>query len=148
MICDLLPNKEKVMLKIASIAGFITTAALLTACSDNNPPSETNQNVSENAVSTAVPDASVQEGALGLTMKQLGDAEILSANGIEIGEVERVITDSAGAVTHLLVEIEDSDPDRYVEIPLEGLTPKQVEDDWELESQLTKDDLLALPEVK
>lgn len=136
------------MVKLVPITGLIAIAAVLSACSDNNPPSETNQNMAENTADRTVADASGQGGALGLTMKQLGDAEILNASGIEIGEVERVITDSSGTVTHLLVEIEDSDPDRFVEIPLEGLTPKQVDDDWELESNLTREDLLALPEVK
>ncbi|HEY9093076.1 hypothetical protein [Parasphingorhabdus sp.] len=136
------------MVKLVPITGLIAIAAVLSACSDNNPPSETNQNMAENTADRTVADTSGQGGALGLTMKQLGDAEILNASGIEIGEVERVITDSSGTVTHLLVEIEDSDPDRFVEIPLEGLTPKQVDDDWELESNLTREDLLALPEVK
>lgn len=131
-----------------NIAGFIAIAATLSACSDNNPPTETNPDMSGNVAESTVADASDQKGALGLTVKQLSDADILNANGIEIGGVERVITDSSGAVTKLLVEIEDSDPDRFVELSLDGLTPKQQGDDWDLEANMSKDDLIALPEVK
>lgn len=132
-----------------TIAGLIAIAATLPACSENNPDAANNQTKSGNtAAESTVPAAPVQQGALGLTMGQLSEAEILNANGIEIAEVERVITNSSGAVTKLLVEIEDSNPDRYVELALDGLTPAQQGDDWDLQSTLTKEDLMALPEVK
>lgn len=137
------------MSKAITIAGLIAIATALPACSENNPDAASNPNMSGNtAAEGTVSAAPAQQGALGLTMAQLSDAEILNASGIEIAEVERVITDSSGAVTKLLVEIEDSNPDRYVELALDGLTPTQQGDDWDLQSTLSKDDLLALPEVK
>lgn len=85
--------------------------------------------------------------ALGLTRRQLEDAELLDATGAEIGEVERVVTDASGAVTGLLVEIEDTTPDRYVTIPLDGLTVVTQGDDHDLRSTHTRDALVAMPET-
>jgi hypothetical protein len=58
--------------------------------------------------------------------------------------VERVVTDATGAATGLLVEIKDTDPDRYVTIPLDGLTVVQDGDDQDLRSNLTRQQLLAI----
>ncbi len=85
--------------------------------------------------------------ALGLTRNQLEDAELLDATGAEIGEVERVITDPSGAVTGLLVEIENSTPDRYVTVPLDGLTVIEQGNDRDLRSAHTRDALMAMPET-
>ena len=85
--------------------------------------------------------------ALGLTRRQLEDAELLDATGAEIGEVERIVTDPSGAVTGLLVEIEDTTPDRYVTIPLDGLTVVAHGDDHDLRSTHTRATLVAMPET-
>lgn len=85
--------------------------------------------------------------ALGLTRDQLEDAELLDATGAEIGEVERVVTDPSGAVTGLLVEIEDTTPDRHVTIPLDGLTVVAHGDDHDLRSTHTRAALIAMPET-
>jgi hypothetical protein len=60
--------------------------------------------------------------ALGLTERQLLDGELVTADGTELGDIEQVRRDAGGAVTSLVVEIEDSSPDRYVDVPLAGLT--------------------------
>ena len=136
-----------------AIARLLVTSALLVACSDGNAdntpqdqaastPAATARAVTGENTPVAAPGAVV---ALGLTADQLGDADVLNASGVEIAEVERVITDASGAVTGLLVEIEDTDPDRYVTIPLDGLTVVQHGDDQDLRSNLTREQLLALP---
>lgn len=128
---------------------FISLAApfaLLGACSDNDVG---RTQVVTDEPTAATPNASTTASApvvaLGLTMDQLGDADILDASGVEIAEVERVVTDASGTVTGLLVEIEDSDPDRYVTIPLEGLTVVQDGDDQDLRGNLTRQQLLGMP---
>lgn len=132
---------------------FVSLAApiaLLGACSNNDG---SRAQAASNESSAATPAASAGSAsaasspvvALGLTMDQLGDADLLNASGVEIGEVERVITDAAGTVTGLLVEIEDTDPDRHVTIPLTGLTVVQDGDDQDLRSDLTRERLLAMP---
>ena len=83
---------------------------------------------------------------LGLTSNQLDDAEILDQAGVEIADVERVVVDSSGQVTGLIVEVEDSDPDRFVTIPLDGLTKVEEGDDVDLRSSLTREALMAMPE--
>ena len=83
--------------------------------------------------------------ALCLTMSQLMDADVVAADGTELGEVERVVTNSGDQVMGLIVEIEDSDPDRFVEISLEGLTSVRTGDDWALQGNLTRDQLAGLP---
>lgn len=90
-----------------------------------------------------------QIAALGLTERQLLDADLVAADGRELGDVEQVRRDTSGAVTALLVEIEDSEPDRYVEIPLTGLTVVNdgVLDDSDLQTTMTAQDLAAMPDA-
>lgn len=87
------------------------------------------------------------EAALGLSEAQLLDADLISADGTELGDVERVSRDASGAVTALLIEIEDSDPDRYVIIPIDGLTVRGAGDDVDLQTSMTMQDLAALPDA-
>ncbi len=90
-----------------------------------------------------------QIAALGLTERQLLDAELVAPDGTELGDVEQVRRDGAGAVTGLLIEIEDSDPDRYVEVPLDGLsvTEGRMLSDANLQTKMTAQDLAAMPDA-
>ena len=87
--------------------------------------------------------------ALGLTERQLLDAELVASDGTELGDVEQVRRDSAGAVTGLLVEVEDSEPDRYVEVPLDGLSVTEggVLSDANLQTGMTAQDLASMPDA-
>ena len=91
--------------------------------------------------------AGMEEAALGLTEAQLLDAELVTADGTDLGDVERVSRDASGVVTELLIEVEDSDPDRYVVIPIEGLTVRGAGDDADLQTTMTMQDLVALPDA-
>ncbi|MGB3378805.1 MAG: PRC-barrel domain containing protein, partial [Allopontixanthobacter sediminis] len=56
--------------------------------------------------------------------------------------------DASGVVTGLLVEIEDSDPDRYVQVPLSGLSAKEgTLGDIDVQTSMTSQELAALPEA-
>lgn len=98
---------------------------------------------------TAAPaDSSVAAaGALGLTEAQLRDADLIDAAGMDLGDVEYVVRGSDGAIIGLVVEIEDTHPDRLVQIPLEGLEPVRRGNDVDLRSSATRESLMALPEV-
>ncbi len=85
--------------------------------------------------------------ALGLTERQLLDADLIGANNVELGDIERVERAADGTVDRLLVEIEDSDPDRYVHVPITGLTTVTRGDDVDVQTTMTAADLAALPEV-
>lgn len=85
--------------------------------------------------------------ALGLSETQLLEADLVAADGTDLGDVEQVRRDASGAVEGLLVEIENSDPDRYVVVPMEGLTTRLQGDDTDLQTTLTAADLAALPDA-
>jgi hypothetical protein len=85
--------------------------------------------------------------ALGLTETQLLDADLVTADGTDLGDVEQVRRDGAGAVEGLLVEVEGSNPERYVLVPLDGLTTRAEGDDTDLQATMTAEDLAALPDA-
>ncbi|MCL6250149.1 PRC-barrel domain containing protein [Altererythrobacter sp. KTW20L] len=86
--------------------------------------------------------------ALGLTEMQLLDADLVSADGTDLGDIEQVRRDGSGAVTGLLVELEDTDPDRYVVVPLAGLITRVDGDDTDLQTAMSAADLAALPDAQ
>ncbi|QQV77981.1 PRC-barrel domain-containing protein [Sphingomonas aliaeris] len=121
-----------------------TTTVLLMGCGNN----EAARADSATAANSSAPAAAQQPTiALGLTREQLEDADILDTTGREIAEVEQVVMDSSGKVTGLLVEIDDTDPDRNVTIPLDGLVVVVQGHDRNLRGPLTRDQLLAKPEA-
>ena len=124
------------------------TTMLLAACGDGGAQSEDQAVTPANQTASANPAQTAPTVALGLTMEQLDDADIVDASGREIGDVERVLTDASGAVTGLVVEVDDTDPDRHVTLPLEGLTVVQDGNDHDLRVAMTRDQLNALPETK
>ncbi len=126
---------------------FIVAAAtaLLAACS---------QQKEEAAPPAAEPNAAPAPGAagltrhepmaLGLTVAQLEEADLLSSNGSDLGDVERVDVDSAGKVTGLIVA-PTGPGERWVRLPLTGLTVKTDGDDHEVVTTMTWEELKALP---
>ena len=91
--------------------------------------------------------AGSEVAAMGLTERQLLDADLVTADGTELGDVEQVRRDGGGAVTGLLIEIEDSNPDRYVVVPLEGLTARGSGNDADIQTTMTAQDLAGLPDA-
>ncbi|HEY9234744.1 MULTISPECIES: hypothetical protein [Phenylobacterium] len=107
------------------------------------------------AAASLAPAAVAQTGntPLGVTREQLEDADLLDASGREIGEVENLIVGTDGMVTGVIVEIDQRDPlpDRRVQLPLAGLkaVPERGEpDDFDVQTQQTREQLLALPEAR
>ncbi len=120
-------------------------AAALGACGDNSATMRDTQQTPAPASTAAPSQAPAADGAFGYTRAQLEDADIRSPDGAELGEVGAVITDDAGAVIALAVEVEGPDPDPVVRLPLEGLTPVTTGDDRDLQTTMTRDELRALP---
>ena len=85
--------------------------------------------------------------ALGLTEAQLIEADLVTADGTDLGDVEQVRRGADGMVEGLLVSIEDSDPDRYVVVPLAGLTTRLRGGDTDLQTTMIAQDLAALPDA-
>lgn len=85
--------------------------------------------------------------ALGLTRRQLEGADLVARrrNRFVVGEVESVIMDMNGTVTGLAVEIENTEPDVYVVLPLEGPVAVADGDEWDIDTAKSRDELLSLP---
>jgi hypothetical protein len=117
---------------------------LLAACSDKNEAAEERL---EKASETSATVAGPVPAALGLSEAQLLDADLVNINGKELGEVAQVLRDSDQKVDRLLVELEGPG-DRYVHVPILGLKPVVKGSDTDLQTTMTKERLVALPEVK
>lgn len=85
--------------------------------------------------------------ALGLTERQLLDADLRATDGTELGDVEAVLRDANGQVDRLVVEVEDSNPDRFVEVPIAGLTTRPDGNDTDLVTTMTRAEIDALPDA-
>lgn len=122
-----------------------SAAALLGACSDHNDAAEDKMERDAEASAAA---AGAAEAALGLNEAQLLDAELLDAGGLELGDVASVARDASGKVDRLLIEIEDSNPDRFVYVPVAGLKTVVRGTDTDLATTMTAQQLAALPAVQ
>ena len=123
---------------------LLAPALVLSACNDQDDQVEDRIEAQADQSARASGDIPV---ALGLTERQLLDADILAADGTELGDVEAVTKDADGNATELLIEVEDSNPDRYVTIPIDGLTVTTRGNDTDLSSDMTMDDIGALPDA-
>lgn len=92
--------------------------------------------------------ASNEEAALGMTEEELLDADLVTADGTDLGDIEAVRRDADGAVTGLVIELEDTDPDRWVEVPMDGLTARPDGDDMDVQTGMSAEDLSALPDAE
>lgn len=122
------------------------------ACSDNTPAvveptapmapaTAPAMPVTETTATTAATSAAL---AFGLTRDELEDADLLSSNNVDMGDVETLIINAAGDVTDLVVEL-DGPGDRKVVVPLAQVTSLRQGDDADLVTTLTADQLSALP---
>lgn len=130
------------MIKFAPL--LIGSALALSACDSQEDQVE--DRIEEQAEQSARESGDTPV-ALGLTERQLLDAEILAADGTELGDVEAVTKDAEGNATALLIEIEDSNPDRYVTIPIDGLTVTTRGNDTDLSSEMTMEVIGSLPDA-
>ncbi len=131
-------------MRLATIAALPFAFAALSAC---DSAAEEESDRVENRAEASAAQAGAEEAVLGMTEAQLLDAELVAADGTDLGDVEAVRRNAAGEVENLLIEIEDSDPDRYVLVPVAGLTPMQRGDDRDLSSTMTRADLTAMPDA-
>ncbi|WP_347302038.1 PRC-barrel domain containing protein [Croceibacterium sp. TMG7-5b_MA50] len=139
-------------MKLAIVAALPALALGLAACQSE---ADKQADATEDALEQrADADLAASDGAvvaLGMTERQLLDADLVTADGTELGDVEglRRTGDQAGMeVTGLIVELEDSDPDRYVTVPLNGLTMRHQGNDMDVQTSLTAAELAAMPDVE
>lgn len=130
-----------------------TAALALAACGDNRTDDVVQapaaggaaQPVTEQQADTATAETAL---ALGMTRKALEDADLVSAAGVQLGEVESLLMDAQGKVTHLIVEVEGQN-DVKVQLPIDKVTAYTAPNstDQDLKTDLTPAELVALPKA-
>ena len=137
-------------MRTLAFAAVPLSALLLAACSDS--PAEQEEERMEDRIEAEADASAAAAGsevaALGLTEAQLLDADLVTATGEDLGDVEQVRRDTAGAVTGLVVELDDTDPDRWVTVPMDGLSTRIDGDDTDIQTTMTAADLAALPDAE
>lgn len=134
-------------IKEPTMRAIIAAAILslpLAACNDANDKAE--DQLERNAEASAQ-SAGPAQAALGLSEAQLLNADLVDGAGIELGDVAQVLRDTSGKVDRLLIEIEDSNPDKFVHVPIAGLGTVARGTDTDLTTTMTMAQLNALPSV-
>lgn len=128
---------------------LLVSAIMLSACdSAEEQAADRTEDRIEQAAEESARAAGDTPVALGLTERQLLDADLLASDGAELGDIQSVTKDANGNATELLIEVEDSNPDRYVTIPVEGLEPIERGNDTDLSTAMTMEDIAALPDAQ
>jgi hypothetical protein len=131
------------------LAALPILACALAACeSEAERQAEMTEDQIEQPAGTSTPAMGDEIAALGLTETELLDADLVDADGTDLGDVEQVRRSADGTVEGVLVSIEDSDPERIVLVTLDGLTSRPEGDDTDLQTTMTAEELAALPEAE
>lgn len=137
-------------MKAALPAIIALSLAALAGCQS---PAEKQTDAAEERVEAAAEASAEAAGsataAFGLTETQLLEANLVDAYGTMLGDIEQVQRNAKGRVEGFLVELEntDPDPDRYVVLPLNGLTVRKNGGDTDLQTTLTPAQITALPDA-
>ena len=109
-------------MQILKLAALPLAALAITACeSEAEKQADVAEDRMETQAEQSAAAAGMEEAALGMTELQLIDADLVAADGTDLGDIEAVHRDASGAVDGLFVELDNTDPDRFVMIPLDGL---------------------------
>ena len=143
--------EKAVMMKTSMMMAVATVAVLGLAACDNRTsdvvrapaPDMAPEPLSADEAKAATSEAAL---ALGMTRKALEDADIINAQGKDLGDVESLVTDASGTVTHLVVEL-DGPGDVEVLLPLAQVKAETRTDGKspDLVTQLSPEELAALP---
>lgn len=135
-------------MRFATLAALPVLACALAACeSEAERQADATEDRIEQEADASAAAAGNQIAALGLTEAQLLDADLVTSDGTDLGDIEQVRRGIDGTVEGLLISIENADPDRYVVVPLEGLTTRAEGNDTDLQTTLTAQELAALPDA-
>lgn len=137
-------------MRLVSVTAAALVALGAAACSDTDddvvqtpaagqapvPVEEARADVATNAAALAY----------GMTRQQLEDADVLSRDNTDLGDVETLVIDAQGALTHVVVELDGPD-DIEVMVPKEQLTSIAQNNaaSTDLVTDLTSAQLQALP---
>ncbi|MGX7953448.1 PRC-barrel domain containing protein [Tsuneonella sp. HG249] len=142
-------DPRRLTMRLIAAASLPLLAIGLAACgSDADRQADATEDRIEQQAEQSAAAAGDAVAALGLTERQLLDADLVSATGVDLGDIEQIRRGAGNSVEGLLVEIEDSNPDRYVVVPLTGLTTRQSGGDTDIQTTMTPDALRALPDAQ
>ena len=140
------------MIRTALLSAAAVSLLAIAACSDNTSddvvqppaPGAAPEAVTETRAETAQTTAAL---AFGMTRKELEDADLVSADYTDLGDVETLVLDASGALTHVVVELEGPG-DRKVALPMADVRSIAHANGTEkdLTTDLTAAQLAALPE--
>lgn len=125
--------------------------ALTAACNDREDdvamapsPGAQPQPVPEQVAEVATGAAAL---AFGMTREQLEDADLRSLDNTDLGDVETLVLDANGALTHVVVELDGrGDPKKLVPLDQLGVGQQVDGGDKDLTTRLTAAQLAALPD--
>ena len=130
------------------LAAAACAAVLLTGCNNDQAATPAATEVATPPAETPAATATGWDrAALGLREQQLLEADLIGIDGVELGSVEALLTGADGRVDRLLVEVDGSDPDRFVAVPVQGLTALTRGSDIDVVSTMTVAQLTALPDA-
>lgn len=139
--------RKTLMISIAA-SGLLAAAA----CSDNTDddvvqppaPGAAAEPVSEQRAQTAQTSAAL---AFGMTSEQLEDADLMSAEMTDLGDVETLVLDGSGRLTHVVIELEGAG-DRKVALPIADVSSIARNNGAlkDLSTTLTAAQLAAMPQ--
>lgn len=140
------------MIRTALLSAAAVSLLAVAACSDNTSddvvqppaPGAAPAPVTENRAELAQTTAAL---AFGMTRKELEDADLVSANFTDLGDIETLVLDASGALTQVVVELEGPG-DRKVALPIADISPIARADGTrkDLTTAMTAAQLAALPE--
>lgn len=139
--------RKTLMISLAA-SGLLAAAA----CSDNTDddvvqppaPGAAAEPVTEQRAETAQASAAL---AFGMTRQQLEDADLMSSEMTDLGDVDTLVLDAGGQLTHVVVELEGPG-DRKVAVPIADVSSVargngEIKD---LSTRLTAAQLAAMPQ--
>lgn len=136
------------MNRLIPLAAVLCLTGAVAACSDRDD--DVVQAPAPGAEPVALPDQQADTAAtnaalaFNMTRDQLEDADLYSRADVDLGDVETLVLDASGALTHLVIELEGPG-DMKVRVPVADVAPIDRNGDRDLVTDLTAGQLQALP---
>lgn len=136
------------MNRLIPLAAVLCLTGAVAACSDRDD--DVVQAPAPGAAPVALPDQQADTAAtnaalaFNMTRDQLEDADLYSRADVDLGDVETLVLDASGALTHLVIELEGPG-DMKVQVPVADVAPIDRNGDRDLVTDLTAGQLQALP---
>nr|WP_314529620.1 PRC-barrel domain-containing protein [uncultured Brevundimonas sp.] len=130
------------MTRMLALGAALLMTVTVAACSDRDDDAlQAPASPPDRQADGAATDAAV---AFGMTRDQLEDADVVSCANADLGDVETLVLDASGALTHLVVQL-NGPGDMKVLVPVADLAPIDRNGDKDLVTDLTPGQLQALP---